>query len=613
MGTFDKIKVPEAFKRRNKFTFRPVTQTTSDWFTLRPVFSVEVPPQSDIRVKQSYYCRLSPLQKPMMGTGRIVNRAFFVPYRVIMPGFDDMIQDTDYTGNYPAIRYSHVPYCYQSQLVDALIAAGGATSVASATEHYDFAYPGGSNVWNYYKFTEKGRQIYSILTGLGISLSFTCGTIASHAYDTPVSLMKFLAYCRIVSDWYVNNNFLARARDIQQSIAVLGRNVTGPSSDVLASNISNLMQNVFYSTVDNDYFSTASVNPVTPTGSTAVVLNDVSNDRTGTNNYATTVSSSQNATGSTATTPSMSQFNSSTGGANISGAPVQITQYAINALEALTSFMQRNNIVGHKTLDRFRARWGGQLKIEEMNRSYYLGSNSAPLRIDEVMSNADTTGAALGAYVGRGEAGDRNKPFSFKNESNSFGVFIILSTIIPDIHYGQGISRDNLHINRLDFLTPEFDALGYQAIARAELYNDAKTVGQHESLLTFDPLKSFGLQPTYSDYCRIPDILSGDFRRLDALDLRAFHLFRMFSEAGVEGSPQIQNYSTISENFVTGNPSEFNKIFNYTGTDWDHFYLLHSFDVNMVMPKRRMVDTYEFHDDNSGAPITMSYRGTKLN
>lgn len=618
MGAFDKIKVPEAFKRRNKFTFRPVTQTTSDWFTLRPVFSVEIPPQSDIRVNQSYYCRLSPLQKPMMGSGRIVNRAFFVPYRVIMPGFDDMIQDVDYTGNYPAIRYSHVPYCYQSQLVDALIAAGGATTVASATDAYDFAYPGsgGQQVWVYYKFTEKGRQIYSILTGLGISLSFTCGTTASHAYDTPVSLMKFLAYCRIVSDWYVNNNFLARARDIQQSIALLGRNVASPQTDITATNITLLMQNVFYSTVDNDYFSTASVNPVTPTGSTAVTLQDVSNDTTGSSGslVRSVIKSAANASVTSPTTPVI------VGGTN-SGAspssnpytPGNVTQYALSALEALTSYMQRNNIVGHKTLDRFRARWGGQLKIEEMNRSYYLGSNSAPLRIDEVMSNADTTGAALGAYVGRGEAGDRNKPFSFKNESNSFGVFIILSTIIPDIHYGQGISRDNLHINRLDFLTPEFDALGYQAIARAELYNDAKTVGQHESLLTFDPLKSFGLQPTYSDYCRIPDILSGDFRRIGALDLRAFHLFRMFSEHGVEGSPQIQNYSTISENFVTGNPSEYNKIFNYSGTDWDHFYLFHSFDVKMVMPKRRMVDTYEFHDDNSGAPITMSYRGTKLN
>ena len=53
MGAFDKIKVPEAFKRRNKFSFHPVTQTTSDWFTLRPVFSVEMPPSSDIRVNQS--------------------------------------------------------------------------------------------------------------------------------------------------------------------------------------------------------------------------------------------------------------------------------------------------------------------------------------------------------------------------------------------------------------------------------------------------------------------------------------------------------------------------------------------------------------------------------
>lgn len=610
MGVFDKIKVPLAYERRNKFTMNPITTTTADWFTLRPCFSVEMPPKSDIRVAHSFYCRLSPLQKPMMGTGRIVNRAFFVPYRVIMPGFDDMMMDTDYTGQYPAIRNSHVPYCYQSQLVDALIAAGGATQVASSSVAYDFAYPGGTSIWNYYKFTEKGRQIYSILTGLGYSLSFTVGSIADHAYDIPVSLMKFLAYCRIVSDWYVNNNFIARARDIQQSITYIGRNNVSPDTEQLSANLTTLMQNVFYSTVDNDYFSTASINPVVPSGATAVRISDVSNDKTSTSSN-TIVRSSTSPSSTLPTTPTLATTD---GAGTISSSNASnISQYLLNALAALTSYMQRNNIVGHKTLDRFKARFGVELSADKLDRSYYLGSNSAALRVDEVMSNADTSGAALGAYVGRGEAGERNAHFSYSNDSNSFGVFIILSTIIPDIHYGQGVSRDNLHINRLDFLVPEFDALGYQAIARAELYNDAKTVGQHENLLTFDPLKTFGLQPTYSEYCRIPDILSGDFRRIGSLDLRAFHLYRMFSEDGVEGTPRIQNYSTISENFVTGNPSEYNKIFNYSGTDYDHFYLVHSFNVHLVMPKKRLVDTYEFHDDNEGKDITMSYRGTKLN
>lgn len=616
MGAFDKVRVPLAFERRNKFTMNPITTMTQDWFSLRPCFSVELPPNSDIRVSHSFYCRLSPLSKPMMGSGRIVNRAFFVPYRTIMPGFDDMIEDTDYTGNNPALRYTHVPYCYQSQLVDALIAAGGATLVASSSVAYDFAYPTGtaqSTVWKYYKFTEKGRQIYSILTGLGYSLSFTEGHFNDHEMDVQVSLMKLLAYCRIVADWYVNNNFIARARDILTTIIFLGRQNVSPASENLSQNISNLFQNIFYSTVDNDYFSTASVNPVVPTGASPVVINDISNDASGASNqYVSVVSSVETATTGTPTSPSIKGVDGNLV-PNSGYAPKNLTQFVVNALSALTSYMQRNNIVGHKTLDRFKSRFGVTLSADKLDRSYYIGSNSAALNVDEIMSNADTDGAALGAYAGRGEAGGKGQKFSYSNDSNSFGCFIILSTILPDIHYGQGISRDNLHINRLDFLTPEFDALGYQAIARAELYNDAKTTGQSAAFIQFEPQKSFGLQPTYSEYCRIPDILAGDFRRLGTLDLRGFHLYRMFSEDGVEGSPAINNYKTISENFVTGNPSEYNKIFNYTGTDFDHFYLVHSFNVHLVMPKKRLVDTYEFHDDNEGAPITMPYRGTKLN
>ena len=616
MGTFDKIRVPLAFERRNKFNMNPITTMTQDWFSLRPCFSVELPPKSDIRVSHSFYCRLSPLAKPMMGSGRIVNRAFFVPYRTIMPGFDDMLEDTDYTGNSPAIRYSHVPYCYQSQLVDALIAAGGATQVANASVAYDFAYPTGtteSTVWKYYKFNEKGRQIYAILTGLGYSLSFTEGHFNDHENDMQVSLMKLLAYCRIVADWYVNNNFVARARDILQSIMFLGRHNVSPESEQLHNNLSTLFQNIFYSTVDNDYFSTASVNPVVPTGASSVVINDATNDATGGSSLGAFKSRVYSRDTASSSVPSTPVVNGVTGSGQVSQNAANLSQYVVNALAALTSYMQRNNIVGHKTLDRFKSRFGVTLSADKLDRSYYLGSNSAALNVDEIMSNADTEGAALGAYAGRGEAGGKGQKFSYSNDSNSFGCFIILTTILPDIHYGQGISRDNLHINRLDFLTPEFDALGYQAIARAELYNDAKTVNQSTALIQFEPVKSFGLQPTYSEYCRIPDILSGDFRRLGTLDLRGFHLYRMFSEDGVEGSPAINNYKTISEKFVTGNPSEFNKIFNYTGTDYDHFYLVHSFNVHLVMPKKRLVDTYEFHDDNEGAPITMPYRGTKLN
>lgn len=620
MGVFDKVSLPLAFKGLNKFTGTPVTQITQDWFSLRPVFSCEMVGHSKITVRHSYYARLSPLQKPMMGTGRIVNRAFFVPYRCIMPAFDDMINDTDYTHNGQVTRYSHVPYVKQSQIVSALIDCGGATEVNPGDSlHYDFERPtnAAGTTFKYYLFTEKGRQIYAILTGLGLSVSPVVDSTqvsTDDALDVPVSVMKLLAYCRIVADWYVNNNFYSRANSILQAVMFIGNTVATPSTSTIVNNLSTLFNNVYYSTVDNDYFSTASVNPVVPTGSSSVVMSDVSNDRSGTTgNNRTMLRSLQSPSAQYPSTPVLNGTTDSSSTVPSTAAPASVSQYMIDALAALTSYMQRNNIVGHKALDRFKARFGVELSADKLDRSYYLGSNSAPLLIDEVMSNADTSGAALGAYVGRGETRNRDQVFKYNNDSNSHGVFMILSTLIPDIHYSQGITRDNLHINRLDFLTPEFDSLGWQAIARCELYNDAKTSLQKTAFAQFEPQKTFGLQPTYAEYCWFPDILAGDFRRINALDLRAFHLFRMFSEHNVEGSPSIADYKTISENFVTGNPSEFNKIFNYRGTDYDHFYCTHAFNVSLVQPKRRLVDSYEFHDDNEGREVSMPYRGTKLN
>lgn len=602
MNPFDKVRLPLGIGRKNKFKMHPISTVTQDWFSLRPVFSTELMPHSDLSVSQSYYVRMSPLVKPMMGSGRVVNRAFFVPYRVVMPGFDDFITDGYSPNNGSNVRYSHVPYCKQSMLCDALVDFGGTTAGSQAD--YDFIHYVEGTL-TYKKFNEKGRNMFAVLTGLGYSLSFGFQSTDIPA-NVEVSLMKLLCYFKIVEDWYVSNNFQARAMELRLILDTIGRTVT-----VNAAQLRQLFTLACYSTLDNDYFTTASVNPVTPVGASDVNINDVTNDATS-GNFRSLVKSVGDPGVVTPTSPSVIGKGSGDPVANTPG--YNLTQYIVNALSALTSYMQRNNIVGYKTLDRFKARFGVELSADKLDRSYYLGSNSSYLDVSEVMSNADTDGASLGDYCGRGETGNRNARFHYKNDSNSFGCFIILSTIIPDVHYGQGISRDNLHINRFDFFTPEFDALGMQAIARAELYNDAKTQTHWNDLTQqFLPQNSFGLQPTYSEYCKINDILSGDFRRINTLDLRGFHLYRMFNEPLVEGSPLASDYKQISETFVVGNPSEYNKIFNYKDNDFDHFYCVHSFDVTLVQPKKRLFDSYEFHDDNEGAPVTMNYKGTKLN
>ena len=161
MGIFDKVRVPLAFKGKNRFPLSSTTMTTADWFTLRPVFSRELPPNSSISLKQSFYCRLSSLQKPMLGTGRVVNRAFFVPYNSIMEGFVDFIDDTNSTfiNATGGTRISHVPWCYVSDIARAMSRANCFTAVTSS-DPYDvcFKSAGQPVSYNYYKFTFKGRK-----------------------------------------------------------------------------------------------------------------------------------------------------------------------------------------------------------------------------------------------------------------------------------------------------------------------------------------------------------------------------------------------------------------------------------------------------------------------
>lgn len=595
MGIFDKVRLPEAVGRKNKFAFSCSTMATQEFFSLRPVFSREIMPSCDVRVTQSYFARVAPLHKPMLGNCRIVNRAFFVPYRTIMPAFDDMMQDRSTSYNGALVRYSAVPHCKQSVIVASMLNSS-CTVVGSSTD-YDFtAYFNGNLV--YYKFNETGKNIYAILCGLGYSLCFEIVAGANDPDDVDVSLMPLLAYFKIVADWYVSNNNSNRGESILNVIRTIGESQT-----VTAGQLTNLLMLCCYSTLDNDYFTTASKQPVVAPSDSAVQIDDVTNDATGstTRDYVRS-------------TPSPNQYLPSTPSiASNSGDSVarNITQYALNALKALTDYAQRNNLVGAKTLDRFRARFGFNLDAAKLDRSLYLGSNSSNVNVSEVISNADTSGAALGEFAGRGIMRDQGNGFSYHNQDD-FGIFIILSTVLPRVMYGQGIKRENLHINRLDFFTPEFDALGMQAIARAELYYDAKTQAATADLRQFAPNEAFGFQPMYCEYCKGDDILAGDFRRRQFADLRPYHFFRLFNDDNISGSPAPSSYKTVSESFMVGNPSEYNQIFNYGSNDTDHFFVAHQFDVVLVQPKKRMFDSYDMHMDG-GDYTDMSLKGTKLN
>lgn len=140
-----------------------------------------------------------------------------------------------------------------------------------------------------------------------------------------------------------------------------------------------------------------------------------------------------------------------------------------------------------------------------MNRSVYLGAHMQDIQIGDIMSTADSEGAQLGAYAGKGVSYGNGH---FEYDTDEYGLFIVLTSLVPAVGYFQGVDRNVRHISKLDFWTPEFDSLGSQGVSSMELYvpehYSAAYAGLHNHV--------FGYLPTYYEYKVKNDKVTGNFR-----------------------------------------------------------------------------------------------------
>lgn len=283
-----------------------------------------------------------------------------------------------------------------------------------------------------------------------------------------------------------------------------------------------------------------------------------------------------------------------------------VTKYIIQGLNLLTDYMKRHQLAGTQAMERFLSRFGIQLPDAKLNRSVYLGKAITPIQIADVMNQTAPQTAdskyALGEYAGRGIGSGQG---SFDYHSEEYGQFFVVSVVVPDIMYVQGIDRQLFHINRLDFFTPEFDGLGVQAIARSEI------VGKNLGLLTTDSQslegaglkRIFGFTSRYAEYKVPQDRVTGDFLlRLEdeTSDMNRLHFARIFN-------PNLQPVHSLE--FTRANPSQYNRVFADSNNDFDHFINVFYFNVSLQQPMRRMFDDYDFEDIDSGKDVSVHLGG----
>lgn len=449
----------------------------------------------------------------------------------------------------------------------------------------------------FYRFKPLGKIVYNLLLQLGYSLPFgqyfttprydTSGTGTWYAFHGFVegavwrplefSLLPILSLLKVYIDYYADPRY--NYNDFTQWFRLLN---TEGWNQVHSQDKVNLIHDflVFcaYMWYPNDLFTSAWLSQ-----ESAAPFNLMRNIQINDNNSFVSGGGRGNIT------PAGTQVENTYAGVNVSTSQsganlVRISQHLLDLLKSVSDFFKRNNMAGQRPIDQLLAKFGIHQPELLAGRSQYLGSFYAPVQISDVMATAagsdnDGSTSVLGDYAGKGFVPSQDS-FRIHYENKYFyGYIMIVSHIIPQVCYYEGIKPHTLQLDQFDFFTPEMEDTGTVPLPNAVVYDNAVVKG---SKLRNDGI--FGWVPRDYMYKFPIDSLTGDFRLKRYYEsLRPFHMFREltdFYEPNANDIVNNQNFRIFDDKAR----AVYDKIFVSQSVDEDHFVIKNEFDININRP-----------------------------
>lgn len=602
-------------KTRHDLSHRHLT--TSAFCEMLPTLVSEIVPNTSVNFKVSPFVRLLPMPSPAYTSIKVSNRQFFVPMRTIFPKWNDFITDSPTTGASPHVKtisdYNLAYFFFHNaELVNTKNKIEFPVGVDQINADIVVAPNSTFNPNNAkpigYNFTPFGARVMKFLNSCGYVFGFsyvgneTGGGGTPEFGTTSFSFLPFMAVVKVYIDYYHPAQFMNNLV-IKEFNAFISGSAT--AFEFLSRSGIDLFKELRSLTYDHDYYTSAWQQPNSPSrGDFSTISLSVTQPQFVDATSATQkVEASIDAAGGQAAGVPILVTS-----AGSSGAAPQLTDFGLRTLKKLTDYMARNQFVGSRAVDRYLARYGVRLDFSKFNRAQFIDSNEFTINIGDVTSTADTAQASLGSYAGKGVGFNEGQNISF--ETDEFGYYINVTTIMPRVSYFQQYDRMVRHINRLDFWTPEFDGLGTQVIPCSELYSGNPLGCYHEFGST--PTKIFGWQPRYAEYKMSKDIVTGQFVRGSLSEFDSWATTRNMLRANLRLPYQYQD-NPIDETFVkTDDFQQYNKIF-YSMDDDDKFLIALDFEMIIHAPFKDLYDIHEYNDEHQGEERALPLSGTTLN
>lgn len=399
---------------RSRFNLNYRHTTTCDYGKLVPIMAKFCLPGDVWRCGANILARYQPMLSPSFTRSWIKIRYFFVPLRLVEPDFEKVV-----TGSSDGRLLTQVP-----------VLSDFTKGISSPTVKK-------GSFWDY----------------LGIPcLNYASMTDDDKSYFPADYWSK--AYCRVWYDYFRDENFTSSDFD-----------------DYYRSTRSFYFQGVEDVCLPKDYFTSSlpwQLKGVAPTFNI-----------TGNLNFNDTVIDDAMLTGKESL-----YYGTGTNGQSYLGAPQPIVvKEALNKAElvggsisasdlrtmfAQTRVFERLARCGSRYTEYLRANFNVSPSDGTLQRAQYLGGFKQPIVCTEIAQTAQDGSNAVGTLRGKGiSSGDGSiKPYVVKE----FGIIFGLMTVMPEISYSQGISREYTYKERFDFFNPSFQNLSEQEVRNSELF-----------------------------------------------------------------------------------------------------------------------------------------------
>lgn len=467
---------------------------------LIPFYCDEIYPGDSVRIETSKAVRLQTLITPVMDNLYLDTYYFFVPNRLVWQHWEQLIGATDGNAWLPQVEYT----------VPKMSLPSGGFNVGTVADYF------------------------GIPTGIDSGGAYV------------INHLPFRAYCKIVNDWFRDENL-----QDQLFLSVNDSNVNGlntgepffggkpfvackyhdyftsclPSAQRSAEPISFLpsyIPVVSYSGLGGN----KSVNPVSLRRSDnqskyggAILGTGKANSSVGYSNLGAGGSEYSDVTGDSVVYPlyfdnlyaTPYQFDSfqSTSSHIMSGATINDLRQAFQ----IQRLLERDARSGIRYIEIIEGHFGVTSPDARMQRSEYLGGNRVPFNIEQVLqtSSTDSTtpqGNVAGWSLTNDDSFDVDKSFT------EHGYIIGLMCARYDHSYQQGMERHWFRDRRFSYYWPSLAHLGEQAVLEKEVCFTGDSV--------YDDMV-FGYQEAWADLRYKPNYITGQLRSQYAQSLDFWH------------------------------------------------------------------------------------------